>query len=301
MKYKVIIVRFGEIALKGKETRRRFENILISNIKNALNMKNIVNKITKEWGRIYIYPTQIDQCLHILQKVFGITSFSPALQTSSNMDSIIKLAKKISKEGLTKKKSFAIRTTRTGEHEFSSQEVAIEVGNEIVKATKASVDLTKPDFELFIEIRNNNSFLFSTKIQGTGGMPVGTQGNVLSLIDTQESIVAAWYLLRRGCKTIFAVTNDSLKNILRSFSENWFLKPDIYTLNSERNLFKELSKIADEKNCNALTTGYTIINNSKKILSTIKQLKKQTNLPILNPLIAMSKEQINHKCIEIGM
>ena len=301
MKYKIIIVRYGEIALKGKETRKRFENILISNIKNAFNMKDIINKITKEWGRIFIITTQIDDCLNVLQKIFGITSFSPALQTSGDIDSISKLSVKIAKEELNKKQSFAIRATRTGEHDFSSQDVAIKVGNEIVKATKASVDLINPDFKLFIEIRHNNAFLFSKKIQGTGGMPLGTQGNVLSLIDSPESILASWYLMRRGCKTVFAITKESYTNILKPFTENWFLKTDIFTLNSERNLFEVLSKIADEKNCVAITTGHTIFNNSQKVLSNIKLLKKHINLPILNPLIAMNEEQIYKKCSEIGL
>ena len=301
MKYKIIIVRYGEIALKGKETRKRFENILISNIKNAFNMKDIINKITKEWGRIFIITTQIDDCLNVLQKIFGITSFSPALQTSGDIDSISKLSVKIAKEELNKKQSFAIRATRTGEHDFSSQDVAIKVGNEIVKATKASVDLINPDFKLFIEIRHNNAFLFSKKIQGTGGMPLGTQGNVLSLIDSPESILASWYLMRRGCKTVFAITKESYTKILKPFTENWFLKTDIFTLNSERNLFEVLSKIADEKNCVAITTGHTIFNNSQKVLSNIKLLKKHINLPILNPLIAMNEEQIYKKCSEIGL
>lgn len=301
MKYKIIIVRFGEIALKGKETRKRFENILISNIKNALNLKNIVNKITKEWGRILLNTNQIDDCLNVLKKIFGIISISPALKTSADFDSISKLAIKISKERLNQKKSFAIRATRTGEHDFSSQDVAIKVGNNIVKATNATVDLKNPDFELFIEIRYNNAFLFSKKVKGIGGMPLGTQGNVLSLIDSPESILASWYLMRRGCKTVFAITKKSYKNILNPFTENWFIKPDIYILNSERNQFELLNKIADEKNCVAITTGHTILNNSRTILSDIKQLKKHINLPILNPLIAMNKEQINKKCIEIGL
>ena len=300
MKYKLIIVRYGEIALKGKETRKRFENTLISNIKNALG-KNLSNKIIKEWGRIYVYATQIDQCLNVLQRIFGITSISPALQTLSNMDSMSILAVNISKEELNKKKSFAIRATRTGEHEFTSQDVAIKIGNEIVKATKAGVNLSNPDFELFIEVRNENAYLFIKKISGTGGMPLGTQGKILALIDAPESILAAWYLMRRGCKTIFATTKESNKNILKSFMENWFIKSDTLTLDSEKNLVEELNTIAIEKNCDAIATGHTILDKSQNILSDIKQLKKHVKFPILHPLIAMDKEQINQKCKKIGL
>ena len=102
MKYELVIVRYGEIALKGKEVRKRFEDALVSNIKNALIEKNLVNKITKERGRIYVYTTQIEKCIDVLQRVFGITSISPAYQTISDMNSMSKLAVDISKEGLNK-------------------------------------------------------------------------------------------------------------------------------------------------------------------------------------------------------
>ena len=299
--YELIIIRYGEIALKGKETRKRFENILVNNIKNALKIKNISNKIKNEWGRIYIYTTQIKDSINVLKKIFGIISVSPAVQTKSDFNSISKIAKVITKQKLNNKTSFAIRATRTGKHDFSSQDVAIHVGNEIVKTTKANVNLTKPDFELFIEIRNENAFLFTEKIYGVGGMPYGTQGNVLAIIDSNESILASWYLMRRGCKVIFLKTKESFEGALASLLNDWFIKSGVYSVNSGYNFFKIINKITSEKNCKAIVTGHIIKDDSKKILSDIKLLKKHINLPILQPLIAMQEEQINKKYKEIGL
>ena len=105
MKYDLILVRYGEIALKGRETRRRFESILVNNIKNALNTENISNKINKEMGRIFIHTTQIDKSISVLKKIFGITSISPCNKIESKIESISKLAIKISKEKIDKKKA----------------------------------------------------------------------------------------------------------------------------------------------------------------------------------------------------
>jgi len=104
VEYELIIVRYGEIALKGKTTRRHFENCLISNIKNALNREQITHRIKKEWGRIYVYTNHIDKSMDVLQKIFGIVSMSPAVQTQSNMDSMSNLAVSISKDTLTEEK-----------------------------------------------------------------------------------------------------------------------------------------------------------------------------------------------------
>ena len=300
VKYKLIIVRYGEIALKGKETRKHFENVLINNIKKALKKDAIPNKIISEWGRIYVYTDKINKSLLVLKKIFGITSISPVVQTISEMDYISKISVEISKRKLTKRKSFAIRVTRTGKHNFTSQDVAIRVGNDIVESTKAIVNLTKPDFKLFIEIRNEKAFIFIKKISGAGGMPYGTQGRILALIDSKYSILAAWYLIRRGCKATFFITNKSNLNILNSFIKNWYIESDKYYLESNKNLIKNLNKIVDEKKCEAIVSGISLFDKSKT-LSNIKTLKKSINFPILYPLIAMDKKNINKKCREIGI
>jgi len=299
--HELIIVRYGEIALKGKETRKHFEHILIKNIKNALKKNDIPNRIEREWGRIYVYTEQIKKSLLVLKKIFGITSISPVIKTISEMEYISKLSVEISKRKLTKKKSFAIRVTRAGKHDFSSQDVAVHVGNEIVKATKAIVNLTKPDFELFIEIRSNKAFIFTKKIPGVGGMPFGSQGKILALIDSKYSILAAWYLIRRGCKATFLINKKSNLSILNSFIKNWYIDSDIYDLKPGKNLIKNSNKIAYEKKCEAIVTGYRLFVKSTKTLSEIKTLKKSINFPVLHPLIAMHTKEINKKCKEIGI
>jgi len=97
VKFDLIIVRYAEIALKAKQTRRRFESTLVNNIKNALKTKNIQNSLSKEWGRIYVYSDQIEKCLDVLKNIFGVYSISPAIQTESKIEEISK-GKKINKE-----------------------------------------------------------------------------------------------------------------------------------------------------------------------------------------------------------
>jgi thiamine biosynthesis protein ThiI len=191
VKYELILIRYAELGLKATETRNRFENTLINNIRNALKTKEISFELRRERGRIYVFTNQINKSIDVLQKIFGITSISPAVKTSSKMEAISKVAIDISKEKLTKKKSFALRVTRTGNHSFTSQDVAVQIGNDVVKATNSSVNLTNPDFELFIEIRDKNAYLFIQKIRCNGGLPLRTQGKILVLVDSLESILAA--------------------------------------------------------------------------------------------------------------
>jgi len=299
MKTENIIIRYSEIALKAKYTRRIFESILIKNIKNALKTKNISYQIEKQRGRIYLYTKKINTTLKILPKIFGIKTISPAIKTKSNIDSITKKAVKILKEKIKEKQSFALRITREGKHEYTSQDVAVHVGNVIVKNTKAKVNLTKPDHTLYIEIRGEDAFLFEEKIPCQGGLPLGTQGTVLALVENQKTILAAWYLMRRGCTIVFIITNKSIEKTLRRFLEKWFIKPEIIYIENNKKLNETIKKIISEKQCEAIVTSHTIYDND--LINDIKQFKKQFKLPVLQPLITMSIDEIQKKSREIGL
>jgi thiamine biosynthesis protein ThiI len=299
--YELLLIRYGEIALKAKKTRKRFENTLVNNIVNALKTKNLQHEIIKEWGRIYVYTDQIKKSIDVLKKIFGIYSISPVLQTSSKINEISKIAVSISKQKLDSSKSFAIRATRTGEHDYTSQDVAVQIGNDIVKQTKAKVNLTNPDFELFIEIRNNMAYLFIEKIKCYGGMPVGTQGNILSFVDSPKSILASWYLIHRGCKPIFISSDEIKKTVIDKFLNNWFIKSKIFVASKSNNLYEQIKKTATGNNCEAIVTGYTLYNDSDFSIENIKKLKNKLDLPILHPLIAMDEIEINRKLRELGL
>jgi len=302
MDYDLILIRYGELSLKSSFVRKQFESILIRNIYDAFKDDNISCKIKTERGRIYLYSDEIVRGLDVLKKVFGITSFSPVVKTTSNTGDMATLALKFCQKILNKEKSFALRVTRTGDHNFSSQDVAVKIGSEIVNATKAKVDLSTPDFELFIEIRNENAFFFTEKIRGTGGLPFRTQGTIIALINTPQSLLAAWYLMRRGCDILFLKTNDQITDSLHSFIKNWYAKSDIIECDSkEKNLYETVNKIASERSCDAVVTDHTIYDTSQDVLSDIKQLKQRILLPILSPLIAMDFDEIDKKCKELGI
>lgn len=301
MRYELIIVRYGELGLKASETRKRFEDTLVNNIINALKTRNISFEVKKQRGRIYVFTNQINESINVLKKIFGITSISPAIKTISEMKIISKFSVDISKEKLTKNKSFALRVERTGTHDFTSQDVAVQIGTDIVKTTKSKVDLTNPDVELFIEIRDEDAYLFTKKIRCNGGLPLRTQGKILVFIDSFDAILAAWYVMRRGCSMVFLNSDSSISEALNSFIDEWHSDKEIVFFDNKKSLYENINDVTTKKKCVAFVTGHSLHDSSFDVISELKLLNDQIKLPILNPLIAMTLEEIKNKCWELGI
>lgn len=301
MNYDVILIRYGELALKSTYVRRLFESVLVRNIKAALNKDGIANEIQTERGRIYLISGDIPKTIEVLSRIFGIVSFSPAVQTSSTLQDISRTAQQVIKNSLTRQKSFAIRVTRAGNHPYTSQDVAVHIGNDIVNATHAKVNLTKPDRELFIEIRDETSFIFTEKIHGVRGLPLGTQGRVLALVEEPSSLLAAWYLMSRGCNVVILTTQQVNEQAIRAFLSYWYADVDIVSINpTKADFYNQLNTVVSETKCDALVTGYTL-EKTTQTLSNIRQLKRTISLPVLCPLIALTKQDIAVQCNKRGI
>lgn len=213
----LILVRYAEMGLKSATVRKRFEKVLVDNIMAALAAEMIEGLVESERGRIYVKTDRIEEAIRPVSRVFGVASLSRVIETTSNMDDIRSLVVSYSRERLKKRDSFAMRVRRTGTHPFTSADVARDVGAAVVSANvdlEVTVDLDSPDLELFVEVRNNRAFVFSEYIPGPGGLPMGSQGKILAVVDKERDVVAAWLMMKRGCKVVIVSSADRLIDIL---------------------------------------------------------------------------------------
>lgn len=301
MNDEVIILRYGELSLKSTYVRKYFETMLVRNIKRAFGRENIPVEVRTERGRIYLTTSEVSKSMRILPHIFGIVSFSSAIQTTTQLQEISRIAGQLTQSTLHKGKSFAIRVTRVGTHAFTSQDVAIQIGSDVVQATHATVNLNNPDFELFIEIRDNKSYLFTEKIKGVGGLPMGTQGTILAVIENPSSLLAAWYLMRRGCNVVLTNKNQANEKAIQSFLSTWYADAEILPLDSTSTMFLEqLSQIVTEKKCDAIATDHAFDKLPENI-SDLTIMKNHSVVPILTPLISLTKKEIEQQCKQRGI
>ena len=178
MKYNIILIRYGEIFLKSERLRKKYESILLKNIKRSLSKEKIDFELKIERGRYFLETEQIDESVEVLKKVFGIHSISPCIHTKLNeLNSTIE---QISKK-LVQNETFKIEVHRVGEHDFSSQDLAKRLGAIVLENSKSSVNVKEPDKTIWVEVRDQDVYIFTDKILCYGGLPVGASGRSISL------------------------------------------------------------------------------------------------------------------------
>ncbi len=209
---RIILVRIGEIALKGLN-RSNFEKNLGKNLRKKL--KDVGDPdIHWSQSRFYIVPKaqpfDYKKATETAGSVFGVVSTSVALCCRSDYGEIKKTALLAAAEKIEALKASGKRgpikfkvETRRGAKNFpmTSPEISCELGGELLDAfPELTVDVNDPDFILFCEVREE-SFLYTDITKAKGGMPIGSNGKACLLLSGGiDSPVAGYMISKRGVK-----------------------------------------------------------------------------------------------------
>ena len=319
-----IICHYGELALKGKN-RSLFERRLVKNIERSL-PKGSFEFVKRISGRFIIKISkkglkQQRKIKEALEKVFGISYFAfgySCEQTLSDM-------KKTALEALKKKnfKTFRISAKRAGKDFYlTSQQINEKVGEFIIEKLKKKVKLKNPGATCFIEVVEKYAFLYTSKIRGLGGLPVGVSGRSIVLLSGGiDSPVAAFRAMKRGVRTIFVhfhahpyTDKASIEKVKRiasvlnkfQFDSKLYLIPfaDIQKeilLNStaklrivlyRRFMLRIAEEIAKKEGALALVTGDSIGQVASQTLENLRTVSLATKIFIFRPLVCRDKEEI---------
>ena len=215
----ILLVRYSEIGLKSAPVRRRFENQLKDNMLSMLMEDGVEAFITKSGARYYVEASDIDAAVSSLRRVFGVGSISIAEEcASSKMEDICAKAAEYSCSRITTGQSFAVKARREGSQGYTSMDVGREAGSAIFIANEdkgVKVDLTDPDVVFYVEVRENRAFVFGEYIRCHAGLPVGSQGKVVAEVGDERGMVAAWLMMKRGCRVIVHGDEELIANLRR--------------------------------------------------------------------------------------
>lgn len=319
---KCIICHYSEIALKGKN-RIFFEKQLVLNIKKTL-PDALINRLH---GKIIVYSDEENVELK-LKKVPGIEYFSFVQKSPSEKNKIKEiLLKNIEKENFS---TFRVTVKRIDKSfPISSMDMAAEMGKEIVINMNKKVNLHNPDLTCFIEIDNNETYIYFKKIKGIGGLPTKTGGLMISLLSGGiDSPVASFYMIKRGVKCIFlhfhaypTTSKQSIEkvkritNLLSSFQGESLLclisfdkiqkeimintEEKMRVLLYRRFMLRIAEKIMKQKKAKAIITGESLGQVASQTIENIRVAEKAVDALILRPLIGFNKSEIINQAEEI--
>ncbi len=328
----VVIVRYDEIALKSPPVRGRFEKMLVNRIKTALSWHGVpYSGITREWGRIFVHTDDL-RGADVVARVFGTASTSPAVTTSATIDDAAQTAAQIGRDLVRDGESFAIRASRSGIHDFTSIDLGRVCGDAVSRCVPhPRVDLTHPDREIFVDMRQNHAYVYTKRVAGVGGLPYGSQGKMIALMSGGiDSPVAAWLMMKRGVEVIplycdleefgdpvsaeLAIENiNRLKSwsyagmkaytvpygsCLRAIQEH--CDPRTICVVCRRMMYRIGMVVAERENACGIITGSSLGQVASQTAMNMFAEMHGLDMPIYHPLIGLDKREIIERAIKIG-
>lgn len=273
----LILVRYAEVGLKSRAVRLRFERILMDNMMSIMAREGIEAIMRCDQGRIFVQTSEIDKAIPVLQRVFGVASVSPVLQMNSAMATMRQTVAEYSKRLMLPGETFKIEARRTGNHAYTSMDAGRDIGEEVLWANEdrgIKVDLHHPSRIIYVEIRDNIAYAFSEYMEGPGGLPMGSQGKVLVILNEESDALAAWLIMKRGCKCIGIGKDGPAVDILRRWD------PEMKLVDNP-----DLEFMVKRHNAVAVVFGYGLNDMDK-----IRQVK--LTVPAFYPIIGWSDEQV---------
>lgn len=333
--YKAFLIKYAEIAIKGKN-RYIFEDALVAQIKYQL--RNVEGKfrIAKESGRIFVYTEgefDYEEAIEALKRVFGIFSICPAVVLED--EGFEKLSQDVSsyvkKLYGDKELTFKVNTRRNKKaYPMQSMEVSSELGAVILdNCPNMKVDVHHPDVYVNVEIRNK-IYLYSENIPGPGGMPLGTNGRAMLLLSGGiDSQVAGYMIAKRGV-IIDAVyfhappyTSERAKQkvvdlakLVAKYSGPIrlhvvnFTDIQLYiydqcpheelTIIMRRYMMKIAEEFAKKDGCLGLITGESIGQVASQTIHSLAATNEVCTMPVFRPVIGFDKQEIVDVALKIN-
>lgn len=325
MKADIILLKYGEISLKGLN-RPMFEKQLLANAAKALAPLGKFS-IRKSQSTVYVEPLGDDIDMQAaterLSKVFGIVNICPAAKCQKTIEDIERTTLECLSQIDLNGKTFKVEAKREDKQfPMNSPQLCRHMGAVILKNTEGlSVDVHNPDILVQIEIRKE-AFIFTQKVSGAGGMPVGTAGRAALLLSGGiDSPVAGWMISKRGV-VLDAVhfhshpyTSDRAKEkvielakIMTQYTGPIRLHivpftdiqldiidkcPKNYlTIIMRRLMMRIAEKIARESGAMALITGESIGQVASQTMESLVVTDNAVDMPVFRPCIGMDKEEI---------
>ncbi len=325
-----VIVHYGEIALKGRN-RPWFLSALTRSVRKALSGLR-VTRVYATIGRIIVTLEDESEWPAVRERLAclpGIENFSLARHAALDLDAITRAVV----EHLPDRpvQSFRIRARRADKRfPTPTPEIERHIGRHVQEERGWNVNLTSPELVITVELLSTEAFFSFGRERGTGGLPIGTGGRVMTLLSGGiDSPVAAWRIIRRGSRSDFVhfhaypilsgVSQEKARELARmltrsQLSSRLFLvkfgpiqqqivlavDPALRVVIYRRMMLRIAEALAANAGAQALVTGDSLGQVASQTIENLAVVGEATSMPLLRPLVGMDKEEITATAQRIG-
>jgi thiamine biosynthesis protein ThiI len=327
---KSIVVHYQEIALKGNN-RPYFIARLVRNLRAATADLG-VREVRVLMGRIQVELESDADWSAVkdrLGRVFGVGNFAQAGRAPLDVDAIATAI--LNDLGVRSVRTFRVSARRADKRfPLTSPQIEREVGGRIKEARGWTVNLDEPEFTIHVEALTDQAFYYFGKERGAGGLPVGVSGKVACLLSGGiDSPVAAWRLMRRGCRVLLVhfhsypilsrASQEKARELARilagfQFHSRLFLvpfgdiqqqvtlsvPPPLRVVIYRRLMMRIAENIARQHRAQALVTGEVVGQVASQTLENLSTIDRVVTMPVLRPLIGTDKDEIVAEAQRLG-
>ncbi len=176
----------------------------------------------------------------------------------------------------------------------------------------------------------SETFVYVDPLAGPGGLPVGASGTIVALLSGGiDSPVAAWRMMKRGCRVVFvhfhsvpylpATSQAKARALVERLTEWQYesrllqvpfgeiqrevvltVPPPARVIVYRRLMVRIAEALAREGAALALATGESLGQVASQTLQNIARIDEAAGMPILRPLIGMDKLEITGEAQRLG-
>jgi thiamine biosynthesis protein ThiI len=327
---RAVLVHYSEISLKGGN-RPLFLRQLARNLQRAVSDTGPV-RLRQLSGRILLEldgHSDPETVRDRASRVFGVATVALAFRVPSTLDAM-KAAVAALVDG-RQFPSFRITARRAFKtYPMSSVDMNRELGAFVLGRVATRVDLRDPAVTVHVEVLPAEAFVYLDRTPGPGGLPVGVSGTVAALLSGGiDSPVAAWRMMKRGCRVVFVhfhsvpylppTSQAKVRALVERLTEWQYVSelllvpfgeiqrevvltvpPPARVVVYRRLMVRIAEALGRRRGALALATGESVGQVASQTLSNIARIDEAAGVPILRPLIGMDKLEITEQARRLG-
>ncbi len=330
----IFLLKLGEIVLKGAN-KRQFEDKLRQNVRRRMKAYGNFDVYLMQ-STVYVEPmddeADIDGAWDACHTIFGLVSLCRCRACEKDINKIYNTIEEYLGDDLDCAASFKVESKRSDKRfAMTSIEISQEIGGRLAEAhPTCKVDVHKPEYTVYVEVRDLAAYVHGPAEPGAGGLPTGVGGRAMCLLSGGiDSPVAAYMIAKRGveveCVHFFSypytsqLAKDKVMELARlvtrycgrmtvnivgftqiqeAIRDN--CPEEFFTLIMRRFMMEISQRIAQQDGCGALITGENLGQVASQTMQAMQVTGAVVDIPIFMPLIGMDKEEIVTIARKIG-